>query len=133
MAAKRTPRQARPRRWRPWRSSRPGSMPNPTSMSEQETAMKQIPWLWLVVLVFPLFLTGCKDAASDKKGAADKQYDVKGKVTAVDLKKPAVTLDHEDIPGLMKAMEMEFRVENPALLEGIKAGDKVQGRLKKGE
>jgi len=44
-----------------------------------------------------------------------------------------VTLHHEDIPGLMKAMEMEFRVEDLALLEGIKAGDQVQGRLKKGE
>lgn len=95
--------------------------------------MKTFSWLWLVVLVFPLFLTSCKDAASDKKGAADKQYDVKGKVTAVDPKKPAVTLDHEDIPGLMNGMEMEFRVEDPKLLEGIKAGDQVQGRLKKAE
>ena len=96
--------------------------------------MKTFPSLWLVVLVFPLFLTGCKDAASDKTGAADKQYDVKGKVTAVDPKKQTVTLDHEDIPGLMNAMEeMPFHVESPALLEGIKTGDKVQGRVKKGE
>ena len=96
--------------------------------------MKTVPWIWLVVLVFPFVLTGCKDSVPDKKGAADNEYDVKGKVVALDPKKQTVTLDHEDIPGLMNAMEgMPFQVENPALLEGIKAGDKVQGRLKKAE
>jgi Cu/Ag efflux protein CusF len=95
--------------------------------------MKTVPWIWLVVLVFPCLLAGCKESASDKQGAADKEYDVKGKVTEVDPKKQTVTLDHEDIPGLMNAMEMPFQVENPALLEGIKAGDKVQGRVKKGD
>ena len=96
--------------------------------------MKATQWLWLTVLVLPLALAGCKGGGTDKpKGATDKEYDVKGTVVAVDSKKPAVTLDHEDIPGLMKAMKMEFAVTNPKLLEGIKAGDQVQGRLKKGE
>ena len=96
--------------------------------------MKTVPWIWLVVLVFPILLAGCKESAPDKKGTTDKEYDVKGKVTAVDPKQQTVTLDHEDIPGLMNAMEeMPFHVESPALLEGIKTGDKVQGRVKKGE
>ena len=58
---------------------------------------------------------------------------MRGKVVAVNAAKPAVTLDHEDIPGLMRAMQMEFGVQDPKLLEGIKVGDQVQGRLKKGE
>ena len=37
-----------------------------------------------------------------------KDYEIKGKVVAVDPIKPAVTLDHEDIPGLMKAMKRAF-------------------------
>ena len=45
---------------------------------------------------------------------------------------PAVTLDHEDIPGLMKGMKMEFSVADAKVLEGIKAGDEVKGRVKKG-
>jgi Cu/Ag efflux protein CusF len=51
----------------------------------------------------------------------------------MNAEKPAVTLDHEDIRGLMKAMQMEFAVEDSKLLEGIKAGELVQGRLKKTE
>jgi Cu/Ag efflux protein CusF len=95
--------------------------------------MKAGHWLWLTVLIIPLTLAGCKGGGTDQpKGATDQEYDVKGKVVAVDPKKPAVTLDHEDIPGLMKGMQMEFDVENSKVLEGIKAGDQVQGRLKKG-
>jgi protein SCO1/2 len=86
----------------------------------------------LVVLTLALLLPGCKGEPSDKpKGESAKEYDVKGKVTAVDPQKPAVTLNHEDIPGLMKAMEMEFDVDDPEILKGIKVGDQVKGRLKK--
>lgn len=70
--------------------------------------------------------TGCGKGNGDK----DKVYDIKGKVVAVDMAKKKVTLDHEDIPGLMKAMEMPFSVENAKVLEGIKAGDQVHGKLK---
>jgi protein SCO1/2 len=90
--------------------------------------MKVSRFLALAVLVAAL--AGCT-GGPDKQGTTERQYDVKGKVVAVDPKKPAVTLDHEDIPGLMKAMEMEFKVTDARLLEGLRAGDQVQGRLKK--
>jgi Cu/Ag efflux protein CusF len=87
---------------------------------------------WLVVLTLTVLLPGCKGESTDKpKGESANEYDVKGKVLAVDPKKPAVTLDHEDIPGLMKAMEMEFEVDDGKILKGIKVGDQVKGRLKK--
>jgi len=57
-------------------------------------------------------------------------YPITGRVTAVAPDKKAVTLDHEDIPGLMKAMEMEFVVEDPQILEEIEAANDVRGRLK---
>ena len=91
--------------------------------------MKARQWLCPLGLFFSLVLAGCQggsDAAKDK----DKQYDLKAKVVAVDMDGKTVTLDHEDIPGLMKAMEMTFSVENQKMLEGIKPGDRVQGRLK---
>jgi len=73
-----------------------------------------------------LVMVGCGKGNGDK----DKVYDIKGKVVAVDADKKKVTLDHEAIPGLMKAMEMPFAVENTGILEGIKPGDKVRGKLK---
>lgn len=72
-------------------------------------------------------LIGCQ-SASDK--GKDKIYDIKGKVVTLEAAKKTVTLDHEDIPGFMNAMEMKFKVEDAAMLDGLKAGDPVQGKLK---
>ncbi len=94
--------------------------------------MKTCRTLWVVVLGSTL--AGCQGGGADRaKSAGEKEYDVRGKVVAVDPARRAMTLDHEDIPGLMKAMQMDFTVDDPKLLEGVQAGDQVQGRLRKGE
>jgi len=80
----------------------------------------------LVLGSVSLTSAGCGKGNGDK----DKIYDIMGKVVAVDPEKKSVTLDHEDVPGLMKAMKMPFSVENAKVLEGIKAGDQVHGKLK---
>jgi Cu/Ag efflux protein CusF len=95
--------------------------------------MKVFNSLRLHVLVLWLFLPGCKAETTTTPAGGNNEYDLRGKVVALDVARPAVTLDHEDVPGLMKAMKMEFPVENPKLLAGIKVGDQVQGRLKKSE
>lgn len=89
--------------------------------------MQTFHWLLLGVLVVPLALAGCKN---DDATPAAKEYPIKGTVTAVDFSKPSVKLDHEEIPGLMKAMEMDYAVENAKVLEGLKVGDQVQGRFR---
>ena len=72
-------------------------------------------------------VSGCGKAPEAPK---EKVYDVKGKVKAVEPDKKSVTLDHEEIPGFMQAMEMKFSVENAASLTDIKVGDQVHGKLK---
>ena len=64
--------------------------------------------------------------------ADDKDYEIKGTVVAIAADRSSVTLDHEDIPGLMKAMKMKFRVADPKSLDGLSPGDRVRGRLKAG-
>jgi Cu/Ag efflux protein CusF len=86
-------------------------------------------WLLLTVLS-SIFLVGCSGETA-RKEASTKRYEIKGKVVSVDPKKPAIKLDHEDIPGLMKAMEMEFDVEDAKVLNGIKPGDQIEGELVK--
>jgi Cu/Ag efflux protein CusF len=81
----------------------------------------------VAVLIIALTLIGCSKTGDDAK---EKIYDVKGKVVAVDVENKEVTLDHEEIAGHMTAMKMRFPVENAKLLEGIKAGDQVHGKLK---
>lgn len=36
-----------------------------------------------------------------------------------------LTVDHEDIPGFMGAMEMMYSVSSPDLLDGLEAGDRI--------
>ncbi|SDN93204.1 Cu and Ag efflux protein CusF [Rhodoferax sp. OV413] len=50
-----------------------------------------------------------------------------GEVRKVDLSAQKITLKHGEIKNLeMPPMSMVFQVKNPALLEKIKAGDKVK-------
>jgi len=58
-----------------------------------------------------------------------KEYDIKGRISAVDAAGGQVTINHEEIKGLMGAMEMSYRVADAKLLEGLKAGDEVEGKL----
>ncbi len=92
--------------------------------------MKTSQWLGLLALPVALAFAGCKGGGSDKEGGAGKQYEVKGTVVAVDAAKKSITLDHEEIPGLMKAMKMSFTLENPKVAEGLQPGARVQGRLR---
>ena len=49
----------------------------------------------------------------------------RGIVTKIDLKLVSVELNHEDIPGIMPAMIMEFYVKEKSELEVLKVGDQV--------
>ena len=49
-----------------------------------------------------------------------------GKVVAVVPSSSQIVVDHKAIPGFMDAMTMGYRVEPPALLEGVQAGDAIR-------
>jgi Cu/Ag efflux protein CusF len=52
-------------------------------------------------------------------------FDGVGVVTEISATSGALTLDHEDIKGLMPAMVMMYRVTSRNVAEGLKVGDKV--------
>jgi len=52
---------------------------------------------------------------------------VEGTIKKVDAEQGKVTIDHGKIPNLdMDAMSMVWRVKDPDMLKGLKAGDKVK-------
>ena len=62
--------------------------------------------------------------------ASAKRYPLKGVITAVDFSKPAITVAHEDIPGFMEAMTMEFPVrDDPKVVALLRPGDRIEARL----
>jgi Cu/Ag efflux protein CusF len=63
-------------------------------------------------------------AASDKP--ASRSVQGVGVVTAIAPDAGRLTINHEDIKGFMGAMEMAYPVARPALLNGLKPGDKIR-------
>ena len=56
-----------------------------------------------------------------------------GEVRKVDKDAQKITLRHGPLPelGMPSPMTMVYRVQDPALLEGVEAGDKVRFRIEK--
>ena len=60
-----------------------------------------------------------------RRRRADGRTPAQGTVTAVDAAARKITIDHEDIPGLMEAMTMPFEVAPGVVLEGLEPGTAV--------
>ncbi len=52
-----------------------------------------------------------------------------GKVEGFDTTLHTITLNHNDIPGIMEAMSMEYTLARPELAHGLVAGDSVKFTL----
>jgi Cu/Ag efflux protein CusF len=84
-----------------------------------------------------IVLAGCGAPPTNKQPAptpsgpaaavAKNTYQGSGVVKAVytNPKAPAIEIDHGDIDGLMPAMQMEFPVTDPKLLNGIAVNDRI--------
>lgn len=55
----------------------------------------------------------------------DGNYDGRGIVTKIKTDIGTIEIDHEEIPGMMSAMKMEFNVRDKTQLNGLAVGDKV--------
>ena len=55
----------------------------------------------------------------------DGNYDARGKITKINNELGSIEFDHEEIPGLMPKMIMEFFVKDKAILQGLAVGDEV--------
>jgi Cu/Ag efflux protein CusF len=55
-----------------------------------------------------------------------------GIVKALDPKLPSIEIDHEEIKGLMPAMQMDFHVRDKSLLNDLIVGDHIEFTLENG-
>ena len=80
-----------------------------------------------IPFVFTTIFSGCStgNVANLNADLFRQTYKSKGVIRKVDPAAGTVTIDHEDIPGYMLAMEMTNGVADPELLTAVKAGDKV--------
>ena len=78
-----------------------------------------------LVLSLAFAATTALAQADQRPPPAAKIFHGVGAITGMDAASGEVSIDHEDIPGLMSAMEMEYRARPAKILEGLKRGDKV--------
>jgi len=98
-----------------------------------EGAKLQFPMLVLrrevwgvLTIASTLALTGaCRRAVDD--GA--RRYPLLGKLIAVDVPNGRATIAHEDIPGFMPAMTMDFTIPEPPVVAGLRPGDEIGATL----
>ena len=76
-----------------------------------------------------LLLAGSLMAGCSKNAGAERRFELKGRVVAVDLTNGKLEVDHEEIPGYMPAMQMAFPLADADVLKSIESGDEIQATL----
>ncbi|MFY9618387.1 MAG: SCO family protein [Pyrinomonadaceae bacterium] len=87
------------------------------------TIEKRVLKIALILLVFAA--SQCGGAKSEN----EKRYPLTGKVIAINKTEKTATVNHDEIPGYMEPMTMEFKVKNDSDLDKMKAGDRITGDL----
>ncbi|HEX5873366.1 MAG TPA: copper-binding protein [Pyrinomonadaceae bacterium] len=61
-----------------------------------------------------------------------RTYEGVGIVKSLNPDRPGIEIDHEEVVGLMPAMQMEFPVPNRSLLNGIAVNDRIDFTIEDG-
>lgn len=85
--------------------------------------------LALILAVLLAGIVGC----NRKQPVPERRYEVKGRVVSVDKEARQIMVEHEDIPGFMKAMTMPFRVKDDWVFDRAAPGDLIRATLVVGE
>ncbi len=92
--------------------------------------MKRI--IILILLILSMAALNCTDKEVDTNKSSPvivKTFNGRGIVKKIDKTKKSITIDHEEIKGLMEAMTMDFHVKDGSLLDSLKEGDKIEFTL----
>jgi protein SCO1/2 len=83
---------------------------------------------FFAILLFTILVFG-SPGCSRKDATPEQRYDLSGKIVTVDRSTHELTIQHEDIPRLMKGMTMPFRVNDAWVFDAAHAGDSVTATL----
>jgi protein SCO1/2 len=84
--------------------------------------------LKLVSIAIALFCLSALVGCSHSKPATDsglKHYQLTGNVVAIDKPNKSLTVDGDEIPGFMSAMQMPYDVKDASLLDKLAPGDRI--------
>lgn len=85
---------------------------------------------FILFLSIVFLFTACQKATPTQTSSADaKRYPFRGKVISVDQGAKKATIEHEDIPGYMRAMTMDFPIREDWVWGDLAAGSEVRADL----
>lgn len=89
--------------------------------------------LTILVILTALFSFSCVNQEGLKPIQPNEiqTYKSVGIIKSLDVENNRLTIDHEDIPGYMSAMQMTESVKDKKMLENLKIGDKVDFELER--
>jgi len=106
-----------------WEKHRAGGLhPKNYAFGKEEAVLAATTLLVFVLILFP-YVRGMNP------GDGGRTYEGRGSIIQVDQEDKKVTLRHEDVEGVLPAMTMDYEVDPPELLHGLKAGDEVRFQL----
>lgn len=83
-----------------------------------------------MLCVFIATISACQKPAANQAASAEaKRFPFKGKVISVDKAKKKATIAHEEIPGYMDAMTMEFPIREEWVMDELAPGSEVRAEL----
>ncbi|HQU81604.1 MAG TPA: copper-binding protein [Pyrinomonadaceae bacterium] len=88
----------------------------------------------ILLVSFSVISFACSNQESLKPVSPNTEvqtYKSKGVIKKIDAEIGKLTVDHEDIPGYMSAMEMTEAAKDKALLDNVKVGDKVDFEIER--
>ena len=107
-------------------------------MESEPVAPRRVRWmavLRLVAICVALGIVGCSAQPARQEPSsppATARYSLKGKIVSIDKAAKQVTVDHEEIPGLMGAMTMAYPVKDERVLDSLSPGDEVTATVVSG-
>lgn len=91
--------------------------------------MKRLLQLWATVTLASIFTVSCWSQSNTAK----KTYTFHGKVQSVDQSSKSLKVNGEKVEGWMDAMTANYKVDNPAVLKKVKAGDQITATVYDGD
>jgi Cu/Ag efflux protein CusF len=70
---------------------------------------------------------------SAQTAPAKKSYTFHGKVVSVDKSAKTLTIDGEKVEGWMAAMTMNYKVDDPSIVDKLKPGDQITATVYDGD
>jgi protein SCO1 len=84
--------------------------------------------MWMPLLCLALAVGACE--RSKTRDSSARSYEVRGIVRGFAPDRSTVSIEHEDIPGLMPSMTMPFSVKNQKEIADLKIGDAISFRMR---